>query len=198
LIASRPLSRAAAVVGLALGAVDVAAAQAQAHAVVSPPVAKSGVLQQFTLSVPTEEEGASTTKIELDVPSGFAVDSFEAAPGWKRQVVAQGSGEEAVVQKIVWTGGHVPTEEDSVFHINGSATKNQTYKFRVLQTYSNGKVVDWSGPESSDNPSPVVEAKSALGGGGSSNTLGVIALIVAALALVLALVGLAGGRRSLT
>jgi uncharacterized protein YcnI len=198
LIGSRPLSRVATVVTLALGAVGIAAAQAQAHAVVSPPVAKSGVLQQFTLSVPTEEEGASTTKIELDVPSGFAVDSFEAAPGWKRQVVAQGSGEEAVVQKIVWTGGHVPTEEDSVFHINGSATKNQTYKFRVLQTYSNGKVVDWSGPESSDNPSPVVEAKSALGGGGSSNTLGVIALIVAALALVLALVGLAGGRRSLT
>ena len=33
-----------------------------AHAIVSPPVAKAKVLQQFTLSVPTEEEGATTTR----------------------------------------------------------------------------------------------------------------------------------------
>jgi uncharacterized protein YcnI len=52
------------------------------HATVSPPVAKSKVLQQFTLSVPTEEEGATTTSIELTVPSGFAIDSFEPEPGW--------------------------------------------------------------------------------------------------------------------
>jgi len=199
LIASRPLSRAAAVVALAFGVAGIAAAQARAHAIVSPPVAKSGVLQQFTISVPTEKEGTTTTKIEVDVPPGFAVDSYEAAPGWKRQVLAQGSGEQAVVQKIVWTGGHVPTEEDSVFHINGSATKSQAYKFRVLQTYANGEVVDWSGPESSDTPAPLVEAKSDFGGGGGgSDTLAVIALIVGALALVLAAVGLAGGKRPLT
>ena len=50
----------------------------------SPPVALDGELQQFTLSVPTEKEGATTTTIELTVPAGFAIDSFEPAPGWKR------------------------------------------------------------------------------------------------------------------
>ena len=36
---------------------------ALAHAIMSPPVAKAKVSQQFTLSVPTEEEGATTTEI---------------------------------------------------------------------------------------------------------------------------------------
>jgi uncharacterized protein len=199
LIASHRFSRVATVVGTVLASAAVGAAQAQAHAVVSPPVAKSGVLQQFALSVPTEKDNATTTKIEVDLPAGFAVDSFEAAPGWKRQVVAKGSGEDAVVQKVVWTGGRVPTEEDAVFRFNASATKPGSYRFRVLQTYSSGEVVDWSGPESSDTPAPTIEAKSSLGGsgGGGSTTLDVIAIVVAALALVVAGVGLAGRGREL-
>jgi hypothetical protein len=67
----------------------------------------------------------------------------------------------------------------------------------VRQTYSDGTVVDWSGPESSDTPAPTVEAKSSIGGGGGSNTLAIIALVVGALALVVAiaaLVGRSGGR----
>jgi uncharacterized protein YcnI len=172
------------------------AAQAQAHAIISPALAPSGKLQQFTLSVPTEKEGTTTTKVELDVPSGFAIDSFEAAPGWKRAVVAKGSGESAVVQRIVWSGGRVPTEEDAVFRFNAAPTKATTYTFHVQQSYADGSVVDWSGPESSDTPAPTLEAKSSFDGG--SGTLGVVALVVAGVALLLSIVGLAGGRRPLT
>jgi uncharacterized protein YcnI len=181
---------------LAVAALAIGAAQAQAHAVISPPVAKKGVLQVFTLSVPTEKEGATTTKIELDVPAGFSIDSFAPVAGWKRQVQSKGSGEEAVVQKVVWTGGKTPTEEDSVFQFNASAPKSQSYKFRVEQTYSDGSVVDWSGPESSDTPAPVVDSVSSLSGGGSS-TAGIIGIVLAAVALLLAIFGLvgSGGRR---
>ena len=83
-----------------------------AHATLSPPVAETGVLQQFTLAVPTEKEGATTTAIQLTVPDGVAIDSFEAEPGWKRTVSATGSGEAAVVNTVTWTGGAVPTDED--------------------------------------------------------------------------------------
>ncbi len=96
------------------------AGPAFAHAIVSPPVAETKVLQQFTLSVPTEKEGATTTKIVLTMPDGFAVDAYEAEPGWTRSVKATGSGEDAVVNTITWTGGKVPTEEDSVFRVNAS------------------------------------------------------------------------------
>lgn len=63
-------------VSVAALAALVGAGGAWAHAVVSPPVAKAKVLQVFTLSVPTEKEGLTTTKIELTVPDGFAIDSF--------------------------------------------------------------------------------------------------------------------------
>jgi len=79
----------------------VTASVASAHAILSPPVALDKKLQQFTLSVPTEKEGATTTQIELKVPAGFAIDSYESAPGWKRTVAGS---------TVTWAGGRVPTE----------------------------------------------------------------------------------------
>ena len=149
----------------------VLASVASAHAIMSPPVAKSKVAQQFTLSVPTEEEGATTTEIELTVPEGFSIDSFEPSPGWKREEAATGSGEERVIQQVTWSGGKVPTDEDAVFRFNGSM--------------------------SSDTPAPTIEAVSDLGGG-SSSTLTIVALVVAAIGVVLGIIGLATRGRPLT
>jgi uncharacterized protein YcnI len=173
----------------------VAVASAAAHAVVSPPVAQANRLQQFTLSVPTEKENLTTTKIEMTVPSGFAIDSFEPAPsGWKQQVQASGSGEEAVVQKVTWAGGSVPTGEDAVFRFNASTPGTGNYVFSVRQTYSDGSVVTWNGPESSDTPAPSVETLSSLGGGGGTSTVAIIAVALAGIALALGVLGLASGR----
>jgi uncharacterized protein YcnI len=169
---------------------------ASAHAVVSPTVVEAKTLQFFTLSVPTEKQGAQTTSIEFTPPSGFGIDSFQPSPGWKRTIKATGSGEEAVVTKVMWTGGKTPAGEDSVFGFNASTSGAKTYTFAVRQTYSDGTVVDWTGPESSDTPAPTLEAKSSLGGGGGTSTLAIVALVVAAVALVVAGAGLlAGGKR---
>jgi uncharacterized protein YcnI len=185
--------------GAVLVALIVASA-ASAHAIVSPPVAVDKTLQQFTLSVPTEKSGATTTEIELTVPSGFAIDSFEPPPaGWKEQVQSRGSGESAVVEKVTWTGGHVPTDQDAVFRFNASTGGAKTYTFAVRQTYSDGSVVDWSGPESSDTPAPTVEGVSSIGGAGGSSILSIVALVVGALGLLVGIVALTSrGGRSLT
>ena len=63
-----------------------------------------------------------------------------------------------MIQKVTWSGGKVPTDEDAVFRFIGSLDSDKTYTFQVRQTYSNGKVVDWSGSESSDTPAPTIEA----------------------------------------
>ncbi len=180
---------AAAAAALALVLADAASA----HAIMGPPVAKAKVAQQFILSVPTEEEGATTTTIELTVPSGFSIDSFEAEPGWKRAEQATGSGEEKTIQQVTWSGGKVPTDEDAVFRFNGSADSSKTYTFKVRQTYSNGKVVDWTGSESSDTPAPTIETVSSFGG--SSSTLAIVALIVGSIGVLLGIVGLATRAR---
>jgi uncharacterized protein YcnI len=179
----------------ATGALALAPA-ALGHAIMSPPVAKAKVAQQFTLSVPTEEEGATTTSIELAVPSGFAIDSFEPAPGWKREEQASGSGEEKTIQKVTWSGGKVPTDEDAVFRFNASLDSSKTYTLQVRQTYSDGKVVDWTGPESSDTPAPSVDGVSSLGGG-RTTTLTIVALIVAAVGVLLGIASLATRGRPL-
>jgi uncharacterized protein YcnI len=167
-----------------------------AHAHVTPPVVSKAADNLFALAVPTEEEGLTTTEVELTVPEGFSVDAFMPTPGWKRTPVTEGSGEETVVKSVKWTGGAVPRGEAAVFQFLGSAESAGDYSFTVRQTYSDGKVVNWSGSEDSDTPAPVVNVKSSLGGGGTS-TLAIVALVVGGLGLLLGLGGLAaGGRRS--
>jgi uncharacterized protein YcnI len=182
-----------AVAALTVAASLAFAAPAFGHAVVSPPVVQSGTLQVFTLSVPTEREDRLTTAIELTVPKGFAIDSFAPARSWKRKVSSSGSGESAVVNKVTWTGGAVPTEEDAVFQFNATPTSSKTYTFQVRQTYDDETVVDWSGSEGSDTPAPTVEAKASLGGDGSS-TIAVVALIAGTLGILLALLAILGAR----
>ena len=175
------------------------AGSAFAHANVSPAVVLAKNAQVFALAVPTEKENAFTTQVEFTPPSGFSIDSFAPAAGWKRQEQTTGTGEQTVVQKVTWTGGKVPTGEDAFFQFLASTDAAKTYSFKVRQTYSDGSVVDWSGPESSDTPAPSIEARSSLGGGGGNNTLAIVALAVGVIALVVAVAGLAtrSGKRSL-
>lgn len=176
----------------------IVAGSAFAHSAMSPAVGLTKADQLFTLSVLTEK-GVPTTKVELTPPSGFSIESFSPSPGWKREVQSTGSGEETEIQRVTWSGGNVPTGEDAVFQFIGSADKAETYAFNVRQTYSDGSVVDWDGPESSDTPAARVEMKPSLGGGGS-DTLAIVALVAAALAALLAVASLltGSGRRSLT
>lgn len=172
-----------------LAALTITAA-ASAHAKVSPSVVQAKDSEVFTLAVPTEKENASTTSIEFTPPTGFSIDSFFPSPGWKRSVQSTGSGDSAVVQKVTWTGGKVPTDEDAAFSFLASTSGSGTYTFDVRQTYSDNSIVDWSGPESSDSPAPTIKAVSTLGGGGGSTTLDIVAIALAAVALVVAGAGL--------
>jgi uncharacterized protein YcnI len=182
-----------------LAAALVTAAAASAHARISPPVSVSDTLQLYSLAVPTEKANATTTKIVLTVPAGFSIDSFVPSPGWHRVLQQTGSGDSAVIQKVTWTGGDVPTEEDSLFQFLGEPAKTGTYTFQVEQTYSDGSIVNWSDPETGADPAPTIEAKSSLGGGGVglltivALAVGIVGLLVGGFALVSS--GAAGGGK---
>jgi uncharacterized protein YcnI len=158
-------------------------------------VVKTKAGQEFSLGVPNEKDNAKTRKIELTPPDGFAIDSFAPSPGWTRNVEKTGSGEETVVEKVTWSNGSVLPGDYAAFRFLAEADKSTTYTFKVRQTYSDGTVVDWTGPESSDTPAPTIHAVSSIGGGGGTPLVAVIALIVGAIALFLAAAGfLVGGR----
>jgi uncharacterized protein YcnI len=182
---------------IALALSGVLAAAAAAHASVSPAVSLAGELQLYSLAVPTEKERAATTKVVLTVPAGFSIDSFVPSPGWRRVLQQKGSGDGAVVRKVTWRGGHVPTGEDSLFQFLAEAAKPGTLTFHVEQTYSDGSVVNWNGSESSQDPAPTIEAVNPLSGGGSGGgvtVLEIVAIVLSALALLAGAAALAGRR----
>ena len=170
-------------------------ASASAHPSLSPPLVEQGISQTFTLAVPTEKEGVTTTEIELTPPAGFSIEAFVPAPGWKRTADQSGSGEDLVIRKATFTGGATPTGEAAVIQFVGHGTEEATYDFRVRQTYSDGTVVAWTGGEGSETPAARVEIKAQIGGG--SGSLAIIAFVIATAALVAGAIALllqAGNR----
>lgn len=177
----------------------VLAASASAHARMSPSVSLSNELQLYSLAIPTEKAApAITTKIVLTLPKNFSIDSFVPSPGWKRVEQSTGKGDNAVITQVTWTGGHTPTEEDSLFQFLAQPSKPGTYTFRVQQTYSDGSIVDWSGPETAAAPAPTIKVVSSVGGGGTS-TLTIVALVLGALGLLVGGIAVfSRGGRALT
>lgn len=176
----------------------VAAASAAAHARMSPSISLANELQLYSLAIPTEQANAYTTKIVLTLPQGFSIDSFAPSPGWKRVEHSTGAGNNAVITQVTWSGGHVPTEEVSLFQFLAEAATPGTYTFHVRQTYSDGEIVDWSGPESAAAPAPTIDVVSSVAGGGTS-VLTIVALLVGALGLLVGGIALfSRGGRTLT
>jgi uncharacterized protein YcnI len=189
----RRLRRLACAVAAAVACSAIAAAVAEAHARVSPPVIQRGEGQVLTLAVPTEKEGPTTTSVTLTPPPGFSIDSFAPTPGWKRTAVTRGSGEEQTVERVTWSGGSVPHGEYASFEFLGSGDSSKTYTFDVQQVYSDGSVVNWTGPESSDTPAPAIDAVSSLGGG-RTPVVSIVAVALAGAALLVGVVALAARR----
>ncbi len=185
-------------VAVAMAFATIVPAAASAHARVSPAVSLAGRLQLYSLAVPTEKSGLTTTKIVMTVPSGFGIDSFvPPPPGWRMHEQQTGSGDTAVVTKVTWSGGRTPTGEDSLFQFLAQPASAKTYTFQVQQTYSDGSIVNWAGSESSAAPAPTIDVADSLGGGGVS-ALTIIALIVGLLGLLAGGFALLGGSRDRT
>jgi uncharacterized protein YcnI len=192
----RPQMGRAAAIALAIVATSlVVPAAAFAHARVSPAVSVVNKLQLYSLAVPTEKSGLTTTKLVMTVPSGFGIDSFVApAAPWHVDLAQTGSGDNAVITKVTLTGGHTPTGEDTLFQFLAQPASVKTYTFQVEQTYSDGSIVNWAGPESSAAPAPTIQVASSLGGGGIS-ALTIVALVIGVLALLVGGFALVGGSR---
>jgi uncharacterized protein len=148
-----------------------APAAAQAHVTLQPNTAKAGAYTRLDVRVPNERDDASTNKVEVQFPEGFAAASFEPVPGWdvkvaKKQLdtpiqTADGELTEGV-DTITWTA---KSDADAIppgafrdfglsVQIPGKAGDKLTFK--ALQTYTGGEIVRWIGAEDADNPAPIV------------------------------------------
>ena len=154
----------------ALIAIAVPAA-AQAHVTLQPNTAPAGQFTRLDVRVPNERDDAPTTKVDVQMPDGFASVSYEPVPGWTVKVTSgpldtpiqtdDGEITEGVKQ-ITWTAD---SDDDGIppgafqdfglsFQVPGKA--GDKLEFKALQTYAGGEVVRWIGADGSDNPAAIV------------------------------------------
>ncbi|HEX6025357.1 MAG TPA: YcnI family protein [Solirubrobacter sp.] len=146
-------------------------ATAQAHVTLQPNTAPADQFTRLDVRVPNERDDVPTTKIELQVPDGFASISYEPVPGWSVDVesgplanpIQTDDGEITEgVKQITWTAD---SEQDGIppgafqdfglsFRVPGKP--GDKLEFKALQTYAGGEVVRWIGGEGSDNPAAIV------------------------------------------
>jgi uncharacterized protein YcnI len=190
------------------------ASVAWAHVRVLPEEVPADSFEVLTVRVPTEKE-VPTTEVRVEVPEGFTVSRVEPVPGWDYEL----EEEEGIVRAITWSGGEIGETEFQQFDIQGKTPAEPgEYPWNAFQTYEDGEVVEWTGPEGSEEEASVVRVVEGSGGGDeggddaaaqedsepdSSPSTGTIAPVAAysglglgALALVLALVALLRGRKA--
>jgi uncharacterized protein YcnI len=151
-------------------------AAAQAHVTLQPKSAAAGSFTRLDVRVPNERDDATTNKIEVQFPAGFADASYEANPNWTVKVtkkkldtpVKTDDGEVTEgVDTITWTAKSKADAiapgsfEDFGLSVQVPGKAGDTLTFKALQTYSDGDVVRWIGDESSDTPAPTVSVTAA-------------------------------------
>src|SRR3954463_2084647 len=167
---TRKLAAATAVAALAIPAA------AQAHVTLQPNQAAAGAFTVLDVRVPTERDDASTAKVDVQFPNGFAAASYQAVPGWKVRVIKKklatpiqtddGPITEGV-SRMVWTrtssgGGIKPGQfQDFPISVQIPGKAGDKLTFKAVQTYSNGEVVRWIGAPGSDQPAPQVTVTAA-------------------------------------
>ncbi|SHM89519.1 YcnI family protein [Cryptosporangium aurantiacum] len=173
----RRLLARAATVALAAGVVVLSlAGPASAHVTVNPSEATQGGYSALTFRVPNERDNASTTKLEVALPTDtpFASVSVKPIPGWtvatttsklSKPIEAHGTQVTEAVSRVTWTAtspaNAIQPHQFQEFSISvGPLPEAEKIYFKSLQTYSNGEVVRWieeqSGSEEPEYPAPVL------------------------------------------
>ncbi|MDX6349586.1 MAG: hypothetical protein QOF84_4376 [Streptomyces sp.] len=180
--------RAVLVVGAAGTAVLLAAVPAFAHVSVQPGTAAKGSYSTVSFKVPNEDDSASTTKVEVSLPTDHPIASVATQPvaGWTVKVTRSklttplktddGTVNEAVT-KITWSGGEIKPGEFQQFPVSFGplpADADQLV-FKTLQTYDNKQVVRWieeqqTGQAEPEHPAPTLGLTAASSDGHSHGT----------------------------
>ncbi|WP_369259434.1 YcnI family protein [Streptomyces sp. R35] len=169
------LRRAGLVAALTTAGVLTASGAAFAHVTVHPEsYAKGATDGVLTFRVPNEEDTASTTKVQVFLPTDHPVLGVLVTPqaGWTAKVTTtklktpvktdDGTITDAV-SEITWTGGRIRHGEYQDFDVAFGQLPDSTdeLSFKTLQTYSDGNVARWievtpKGGEEPENPAPVL------------------------------------------
>lgn len=116
---------------------------ASAHVTVKPADVQAGAYQVFTVSVPVEKN-QPTVAIKLQMPEAITSATPTVKSGWTVDVEKEGTGEDAIVKSITWSGGEIGTGMRDEFSFSVKTPDNPTdLQWKAYQTYEDGTVVSW-------------------------------------------------------
>ena len=170
------MKKSAIVVPAAIGAgvllVLAAPLSASAHVSVDPGQAAAGSYAVITVKVPNESETASTSRVELTLPTDTPFTSVRYVPvaGWTAELVRTTLpepvevGEATVteaVTSVIWTadaGSEIADGELQLFPLSvGPVPDTGSISLPADQIYTDGSVVSWSEEgEDAEHPAPVL------------------------------------------
>jgi uncharacterized protein YcnI len=170
---SSPIPRPRVIAAVTAAAALALPAAASAHVTVQPSTAPAGGFTRLDVRVPNERDDSATTKVDVQMPPGFAEASYEPRPGWTVTVqhkklatpIKTDEGDEITeaVSRITWTGrgkqGRIAPGQFADFGLSVAMPDGKAGDkliFKALQTYDNGDVVRWIGPAGSEEPAPTV------------------------------------------
>jgi uncharacterized protein len=157
---------------LATAALLLAPAAAQAHVLVVPDTAPQGAEMRLDVRVPNERDDAATTKVDVQLPPGFAEAAVQPVAGWNVKIthvklnppvqsddgpITEGVGRVTWTAKSKADGIPVGGFQDFGLEVLIPGKAGSTLTFKALQTYSNGTLVRWIGAKDSETPAPVVK-----------------------------------------
>ncbi len=151
-------------------------AAASAHVKVTPAATDEDGFSQVTFSVPNESATATTSKLEIKLPTDRPFTSVSVKPvdGWTVQVVtstlpkpvatASGSTVTKAASSVVWTADaahQIGPDQYQTFSLSVGTlpAAGTTVALPAVQTYSDGSVVNWdqktvAGQAEPEHPAP--------------------------------------------
>lgn len=181
------------VAATAAAVVATTALPASAHVSISPTSLPKGSTGELTFKVPNEESNATTTEVQLKIPTDHPIAQVlpRQIPGWTVSVKTTALATPlktddgtftTAISEIDWTGGTIPVGQYQDFQISVDPLPTDTNQlvFKAVQTYSNGDIVRWidltqPGQPDPEHPAPVLtltaadSSDSGSGGSGSNN-----------------------------
>ena len=127
---------------------------ANAHVTVWPRESAAGASDLYTLRVPSERD-VPTISVRVEFPPAATVSRFAPSPGWQRQVDRDSAGR---ITAVSWSGGQIAADEIGLFQFTArNASTPGAIAWKAYQTYADGSVVEWTGPEGSPTPASVTQ-----------------------------------------
>jgi uncharacterized protein YcnI len=131
---------------------------AYGHVTVQPKQSAPGATERYTLRVPTEKF-VPTVRVEVEFPATLDVSAFEPKAGWKIEERKNPSGKLVGVTLV----GSLDPGESAQFNFTArNPAAEGKLSFKAIQIYEDGTTSEWTGPEGSRTPAPIVDVREPL------------------------------------